>query len=804
MTEGDRKPAAPADALAAIGALIRAETPQEAATATARWLRAQPGVVAAAILLRSGSRTAVEASAADDDEIGQLVVAELATCADTEPPFGERTSRTVTLESGARCHVLCCPLQAGERWRGAWTLARKGEQDGGDDVDAAQMIDVLTAKLEAISQTARLRQDLAQTKRWFNTLDSQLRVLERERQKLSAVVSQSDTLMMVLDGDLSVRWANAALGGQLREVGHESPIGLELQSVWDALGAELPRPWSASCPAAQAFREGAAVHAESTAAVAGEVHSLYLTFLPIRTPRGETAELLVMIQDLSDLEMLRRSETRYRLLFERSPDAMIMVAPDTGRIVLANDVACRLAGYERGEIVGLDVRRLHDTDDWPRAERDYAAVMDSDRALFAERTLRAKSREPFTAEVTAMRFDLDGRLVTFIEFRDVTERKRLEDELRHSQKMEAVGQLAGGVAHDFNNILTVLVGEAELLAGTPDLPEPIQQAARVIGRETRRASLLIRKLLAISRKELATADVLDLNEVLRDVEDLLRPLIGESITLHLSLSDAPCPVLADRAQLEQIVINLAVNARDAMPQGGGLWIEAEPVLPPAGEGERADAPAEALLTVRDDGTGMDGPTCQQLFEPFFTTKPPGQGTGLGLSTVNRIVQEHEGSIEVETEPGAGTCFRIRLPLAAGSVVGPTPSVPPQAARAQERLLLVEDRPELRKLNARVLRQAGYEVVCAESAEAGLAIVESATEPFDLLVTDVVLPQMSGGALAAEVERAMPGIQVLYVSGYAEDAIVQRGVSTSQAAFLAKPFSPKALLHAIRKRLDGKG
>jgi CheY-like chemotaxis protein len=264
-------------------------------------------------------------------------------------------------------------------------------------------------------------------------------------------------------------------------------------------------------------------------------------------------------------------------------------------------------------------------------------------------------------------------------------------------------------------------------------------------------------------------------------------------------------VRADRAQLEQVVVNLAVNARDAMPQGGSLWVEAHQVEWPAPADGVPTSPVRqgVCLTVRDDGTGMDAPTSQRLFEPFFTTKPPGKGTGLGLTTVHRIVQEHDGLIEVESEPGEGTCFRVHLPLAVGDVEALQPSDYPRQTRRQARVLLVEDQSDVRKLSARILRQAGYDVVAVETGEHGLTMVRSSVAPFDVLVTDVVLPKMSGGELAVEAVKATPGLQVLYVSGYAEDDIVRRGVSTSQAAFLAKPFSPKALLHAVRRLLDAR-
>lgn len=808
MTKGQASAVGIDRGWSAIGHLLAADEPPQAASAVVDWLREQPGVEAAGVALLSATRVTHRVCRGQDASQTDALSRKLAESARQ----GSRDTVRVDLqpagdEGASPRWVEIHPLLSADRTLGVWGVVCQGDgADGGErEMVARWVTEALTTKLESMNRLVRLQKELAQSKRWFNTLDIQLRVLDRERQKLSAVVNQSDTLMLALDGDLVVRWANAAMAARLREAAVPDPMGVDLQVVWTALGADLPAPSSTECPAARAFREGEAVHAELAALGAGQVRNLYLTFLPIRTPRGETAELLVMIQDLSDLEMLRRSETRYRLLFERSPNAMVMAEPLTGCIVLANDVAAQLTGYSPAELDGLSLQEIHDPSDWPDAVGGYAAVMKSDQTLCAERRLRTRHGEQLTAEITAMRFDLDGRFVTFIEFRDVTERRRLQQELHHSQKMEAVGQLAGGVAHDFNNILTVLLGEAELLESMPDVPEFARETAQTIGREARRASLLTRKLLSISRKEIATIEVLDLNEVLQGVEDLLRPLIGDNVGLHLGLCSEPCPVRADRAQLEQVVVNLAVNARDAMPTGGRLRIETEHVeWATATEGAPQDSAQQAVgLTVRDDGSGMDAPTSERLFEPFFTTKPPGAGTGLGLTTVHRIIREHGGTIDVESQPGEGTRFCIRLPLAAGDIVPLRSSDLPTGSRKQERILLVEDRSELRRTTARVLRRAGYDVVSAESGESGLSIATSSEAPFDLLVADVVLPNMSGGELAAAVTTARPEVLVLYISGYAEDDLARHGVSTSQAAFLAKPFSPNALLHAVRKLLDAR-
>jgi nitrogen-specific signal transduction histidine kinase/ActR/RegA family two-component response regulator len=397
---------------------------------------------------------------------------------------------------------------------------------------------------------------------------------------------------------------------------------------------------------------------------------------------------------------------------------------------------------------------------------------------------------------------MDGDTVVgaVVTFKDVRDRRRLEEELRQAQKMEAVGQLAGGVAHDFNNLLTAILGASqfarEALAGHPardDLDEVIAAA--------RRGAELTRRLLGFSRRQVAETRVFDLAEAVSGSEELLRRLLGEDVQLVARVA-ARSLVRADPALVEQGIVNLALNARDAMPRGGRLEIEARPL--DGGDPVRAGDPTLpagplVLLEVRDTGVGMDEATRARIFEPFFTTKAAGKGTGLGLSTVYAAVRGAGGAIRVESAPGRGATFRIFLPRCRDDA-RPSASPAPLAAGGRERVLLVEDDPAVRVLARRALTGAGYEVLEADRPSAALDLAERAGR-LDLLVTDVILPELSGSELAAELSARLPSLRVLYVSGYTGGHLDARGVQGAGRGFLAKPFGPEDFLARVREVLD---
>jgi signal transduction histidine kinase/CheY-like chemotaxis protein len=403
--------------------------------------------------------------------------------------------------------------------------------------------------------------------------------------------------------------------------------------------------------------------------------------------------------------------------------------------------------------------------------------------------------------------DSEGQSGAVFVFKDVTDRKRLEEQYRQSQKMEAVGRLAGGVAHDFNNLLTVVTGYADLLAVNPSLDPKAKEAVREIQGAADRAVAVTRQLLAFSRKQMLQPRPMDLNGCITEITKLVQRLIGEDITLVTRLADKLPPVTADPGTLEQVIVNLAVNARDAMPQGGTLTIatgEATVDLKSATSQPGLRPGRYAILTVADTGHGMDAQTRARVFEPFFTTKEVGKGTGLGLATVYGTVTAHGGHIDVQSSIGRGTVFRVLWPLAAG------PIRPASVAELElnvrggtETILLVEDEDQVRGLAAKVLAGYGYRVIEARDGTEAEQIGRRANDYLHLLITDVVMPGgVSGMELATRLVPLRPQMKVLFMSGYTDDAILRRGVLSEEAAFLQKPFTPDVLARKVREVLDG--
>jgi nitrogen-specific signal transduction histidine kinase len=387
---------------------------------------------------------------------------------------------------------------------------------------------------------------------------------------------------------------------------------------------------------------------------------------------------------------------------------------------------------------------------------------------------------------------------------DLTDRKRLEAQLRQAQKMEAVGQLAGGVAHDFNNLLTVITAGTRFAREALPPESPAIPDLATVDAAAQRAAQLTRQLLAFGRQQVLRPQAVDLNRIAADVGRMLRRTIGEDVAVVTALAPAVAPVRADPGQLEQVLMNLAVNARDAMPDGGTLTIEttevavdareaaAHPGLPPG---------AYVCLRVRDTGTGMDAATRERAFEPFFTTKPQGQGTGLGLATVYGIVKQSGGYVYVESAPGAGSTFTVLLPpdpSTARPVDVPAPERAP--AGGGEVVLVVEDEAAVRAAVRRMLERGGYTVIEAEHGTAALALVGRYTGRLDLVLTDVVMPETGGGALLARLRDLRPGLPALLMSGYSAEAVARQGVLVEGATLLVKPFGSEELLRRVREAL----
>jgi signal transduction histidine kinase len=390
--------------------------------------------------------------------------------------------------------------------------------------------------------------------------------------------------------------------------------------------------------------------------------------------------------------------------------------------------------------------------------------------------------------------------------RDVTERMHLEEQLRNAHHLEAIGRLAGGVAHDFNNILSIIMGHGELLLRTASPDDRMRNGLEQIRRAADRAASLTQQLLAFSRKQVLQPKVLDLNEAVADVQKMLARVIGEDIELLTSLHPSLSPVKADPGQVEQVLMNLAINARDAMPQGGSLTMETSNLEITAEQSRDLDlAPGRyVMLRVTDTGHGMDAATLTHIFEPFFTTKPMGKGTGLGLATVYGIVKQSGGSIQASSEPGHGTVFCIYLPAADGAIrTHPDRAAIPNVAGGSETILIAEDEPDLRELTRIFLQDAGYKVIDASSAEQAIQAAELFSGPIHVLLTDVIMPGMSGRQLAERIVITRPQTKIIYMTGYTDDMVVQHKVLEPGVQLLQKPFTRADLALKVRATLDGR-
>jgi PAS domain S-box-containing protein len=507
-------------------------------------------------------------------------------------------------------------------------------------------------------------------------------------------------------------------------------------------------------------------------------------------------------------EDLRHSEEQYRQLVELAPEAIFIQTG--GKFVFVNSAMAALLGASDAEkVLGLPVlERVH-----PDVRAIVLERMEELRRekrsvpLIEERWIRLDG-STVDVEVAASPCTYEGREGAQVVLRDVTERKSLEGQLRQSQKMEAIGRLAGGVAHDFNNILTAIAGYSEILQTRLEQDPALSAYAMEIIRAAERASSLTRQLLAFSRKEMMDPRVMELNAVVSDMDRMLRRLIGEDIELVTMLHPELSRVRADPGQVEQILMNLVLNARDAMPRGGRLVIETRNIglyegqaigLPEAGPGGWVE------LSVADTGIGMDRETQSRLFEPFFTTKDVGKGTGLGLSTVYGIVRRSGGQVTVWSEPGRGATFRVYLPAVDDPEERPAASIRDAAAASgSETVLVVEDEGSVLSFVREVLGGRGYALLEARNADEAVAIFERHKEPIHLMVSDVVMPGMGGPELAERLAGVHPETRVLFISGYAREGLFHDGRPGADSAFLAKPFSPEALARAVRETLDAGG
>ena len=785
---------------------------------------------------------------------------------------------------------------------------------------------LFACKVHGLIESERARGLKGRYERWFKRLDDQIKTLDRERQKFSAMVGRTDGFVFVTDLDRTIRWANPALALQ-------PPIEHGV-SQWPGQSCRaLCRRWTEDrdgtsceiCPIAKAIETREIAHGEYHPPDGEGSNTLYLTALPISGPDGTPYEIMVTVQDLSDLDVLRKSESRYRALFERSSDALLIVDPHTHLILFANAAAGHLFACPESDMQGMPLRELHAPSEWARLEQHYSALFaDAAASDGFEATVRTSRGELRAGKLRASRIDLEGRPASLLQVRDVTEsqrvrhalavaeerlrmvvanspvvlfaldadgvftlsegkglqalglapgeivgrsvfevykdvpqivenirralggeeytevvtvgtlafetrytpmrdasqavvgligvstdvseRRTLEDRLRQSQKLEAVGRLAGGVAHDFNNLLTAILGACDLILRQAEPGSSARRHAEDIQSAGMRGAVLTRQLLSFGRRDVVAPRVLDANQAVLNLLAMLHRLVGEDVDLVTRVSsDAAC-VRADQGQLEQVLMNLVVNARDAMPGGGRLTIETQRIeLDEAYCRSHGDARAgpHVLIAVSDEGCGMDPEIQSRIFEPFFTTKERGRGTGLGLSTVYGIVRQWGGHLGVYSERGGGSVFKVYLPESAEAVESEAPvPVASKLPRGDETILLAEDEETVRAVAREFLELQGYTVLEATDGADALAVAQEYAGAIDLLLTDVVMPRMGGGELVTQLTKTRPEMRVLYMSGYPDDAVVRHGLVDDRAEFLPKPFTLPHLGTRVRDVLEG--
>ncbi len=513
----------------------------------------------------------------------------------------------------------------------------------------------------------------------------------------------------------------------------------------------------------------------------------------------------------------KNAEDKFLGLLEAAPDAIVGVDA-RGRIALVNAQAERLFGYPRDELLGNPVEILI-------PERARAAHLEHERNYLAdpkprpmgagiEMSGRRKDGSEFPAEISLSAFDTDDGIIVWTVIRDITD--RLEEQPEHqSQRLESLGQLAGGIAHDFNNLLAVILNYAsfidEEVATAVSAPDGerwlgVKRDVEQVIRAAERAAQLTHQLLAFARRDVVRPQILNLNDVVTDVEQLLRRSIGEHLELVTSLAEDLLPIFADRGQVEQVLVNLAVNARDAMDQGGTLTIDTQNVEADADSKLAASrrgvgASSYVELRVTDTGTGIDKETLERAFEPFFTTKPKGEGSGLGLATVYGIVAQAGGDVRIYSEPGMGTTVRVLFPVTdAGPATGPQPAQPVRT-HGGETVLVVEDEDAMREVTRRILARKGHEVLVARSGPNAIEIVSGHPGQIHLLVTDVVMPKMLGKEVAERIKVLRPGIRVLFMSGYAQPVLASERTLDAGVVLIEKPFTEQGLLAKVREVLD---
>ncbi len=637
--------------------------------------------------------------------------------------------------------------------------------------------------------------------------------LSRSRELYRVVVENSHDMVAVLDPMGRFVFASPSyeqvLGYSPDELVGVSPISLvhpgDVQRASDALRQVVTSQNAAVVELRMRHKRGNWVFVEGT--TTSVLHE-----------DGQLRSILMSFRDISERriaeEELREAEARYRLLVEQLPLVTYISVPGTSRrwVYLSPQLE-EMLGYKASDWTSdfnNYLQAIH-PDDRARTTSERAAATGKGRIAIEYRLIAADGRTVWVRDDAVVVRDLSGKplyvqgylLDISAERQAEAERRQLEAQLLHSQKMEAIGRLAGGIAHDFNNLLTAITGYSELIISELEPDSSLSRDAEEIKNAAEQAAAMTQQLLAFSRRQVLQPALLNPNEVIEHMEKLLRRLIGEHIELVTELSEDVDSIRSDRSQIEQVMMNLVVNARDAMPDGGRIMIETGNVEVDTGRAAALglEPGRYVMASVADSGSGMDDETMTHIFEPFFTTKGQGEGTGLGLATVHGIVEQSNGAIQVTSNVGEGSEFRVYLPVAVGGVAADRQPMPSGETHGTETLLLVEDEETVRQLVARVLRELGYDVHEKSSGEEALSFSTSFAKPIDLLLTDVVMPGMNGRELAELLTVSRPSTKVLFMSGYTEEAIVHHGVPVGEATFIGKPFTPQELARKVRSVLE---
>ncbi len=511
-----------------------------------------------------------------------------------------------------------------------------------------------------------------------------------------------------------------------------------------------------------------------------------------RNAKGKAVRMTGAAWDITNLkkaeEAIHRSEINYRNMIESSHDGILIVREQEGTILFANHAAIKLFGKGADSLLGTQL--------------GFPIVSEKTSII----NLIPPGQKRRIVELNASRAEWEEKAAFLITLRDITERKELEAQFIQAQKMEAVGQLTGGIAHDFNNLLTVINGYSEMQLMRMKDSGPLRSTLEEILKAGKRAAALTSQLLVFSRRQIVQPKVTDLNTLIMDINKMLRRLITENIELTTTLAPMLWPVKIDRSQFEQVIMNLVINARDAMPSGGKLLIETQNthVTPEHAEQFLHFQPGSyVMLSVSDTGCGMTEEVKKRIFEPFFTTKEQGKGTGLGLATVYGIIKQANAHMNVYSEPGKGTCFKIYIPRVKSDAAEPAEEVPlPEKIQGSETLLVAEDEPQVRALIVNVLTGYGYQVLVASDGLEGAELSkQKADTQIALVITDAVMPRMGGTEMAAEIREHRPGIKVLFISGYTDNMLTEQEILTGKSAFLQKPFSGTELARKVREILD---